>query len=182
MLVRPPWVLNLRAKQGLLTFSLCGKRGVFRPKITDWSLMMSLSVLLRGTFCASCAYGTMCSHFASGGLSRLRRSILELRAHCICQWSTPEASLWQRLHPNQKKKQNKTKTKKTKHFFKTSGRVHNEREREKRKFGSSDLAGASCYADLNHWRTVPSCSFQGPTTWCANKDPKENFTWKNLKP
>ena len=27
-----------------------------------------------------------------------------------------------------------------------------------------DLVGASRYADLNHRRTAPSCSFQGPTT------------------
>ena len=45
-----------------------------------------------------------------------------------------------------------------------------------------DLAGASHYADLNHRRTAPSCSFQGPTTRCANEIPLKNqLHMKELK-
>ena len=45
-----------------------------------------------------------------------------------------------------------------------------------------DLVGASRYADLNHWRTAPSCSFQGPTTRCANRIPLKNqLHMKELK-
>ena len=38
-------------------------------------------------------------------------------------------------------------------------------------------------ADLNHWQTTPLRSFQGPTTWCANKIPfKKQLHMKELKP
>ena len=48
-----------------------------------------------------------------------------------------------------------------------------------------DVVGASSasrYADLNHWRTAPSYSFQGLTTWCNNKiSLKNQLHLKELK-
>ena len=66
---------------------------------------------------------------------------------------------------------------KGKHILKPLGRYITEVKKE-----NWDLVGASRYADLNHWRTAPSCSFQGPTTRCANKIPlKKQLHMKELK-
>ena len=52
---------------------------------------------------------------------------------------------------------------------------------QKEKKENWDLVGVSCYADLNHWRTTPLCTFQGPTTWCANKISLKNQLHNHMK-